>query len=108
MWQSALENAKLIIGTIMITASLLAGTWTLTTSVFLTKAEAQNIIGKLDIDTSYNKAFRLEEKIKRLKRKPQPLDQDDTRSFKRLEKDLQRVDDHIDFMENKIYKDDDV
>jgi hypothetical protein len=64
--ESALENAKLIISTVLIFVSLIVGTWTVVTDLFITRAEAQEIYEKLDIDIAYNKAFRLESKISRI------------------------------------------
>lgn len=109
MWKTILENAKLIAGTIMAVAALLVGSWTMLTNIFVTHSYAmevaeqqQKIIKKLDLDTAYNKAFRLEEKIKRIKSK-KVLSDDDNRTLKRLLRDLERTDEHIDRLEEKIY-----
>lgn len=104
MWKTALENAKLIASTMMVFAALIAGTWTLVTNTFITKAEASRLIEKLDADTSYNKAFRLESKIAKLERveEKRELTDQEKKWLKRLKKDLERVDTHIYNLENKI------
>lgn len=107
MWQNALENGKLIISSILIAATLLVGSWEIITNVFMTRVEAEVQIKKLDLDTSYNKAFRLEQQIRTVKISPRPLTADQARCLKRLLKDLERVDDHIDHLEQKIYNDKD-
>lgn len=110
MWKIALENAKLVAGTIMVLASLAVGSWTLVTDIFATKAYAEELvieqkalINKLDLDTSYNKAFRLDEKIERYKRLQRPLTRDEDKTLKRYKKDLNRTELHIDVLEQKIY-----
>jgi len=102
LWQQALENGKLIASSIMVFSALMAGTWTLTTSIFLTTADANVIIRKLDKDTSYNKAFRLDTKIYKLERieKERPLTSEEEKSKKRMKKQLEEVDAHIEELED--------
>lgn len=107
LWKSALENAKLIASTILVLVSLIVGAWTGITSVFITRAEAQVAYEKLDVDTSYNKAFRIESKISALEdiANRRELSKDEIKILDRLKRDLQRVDDHIDKVEKRLYDD---
>lgn len=97
MWKTALENAKLIASTIMVISALLAGSWTIITSTFITKAEANDLYRQLDMDTSYNKAFRIESMILRIEsiRTTRTLTIDEEKMLNRLKKDIERVDEHI-------------
>ena len=104
MFMKAIENSKVILTTILVASSLMLGSWQIVSNVFMTRAEAEIKIKKLDLDTSYNKAFMLVEKIHRLKKKPKPLSEEEQRNLRRLQKDLQRTDNHIDILEDKIYK----
>ena len=113
MWQKILENIKIVLGSITAIAVFATGVWTLTTNIFMTKAEAQQlereqkaIIKKIDLDTAYNKAFRLETRIKKYRQKQSKtsLDDFDKRMLKRLEKDLSRTENRIDVLEQKIYE----
>lgn len=105
MWTKALENAKLIASTIMVIAALMVGTWEIATNVFLTRAEASIVYEKLDIESSYNKAFRLETKIAALETiaKRRELSAEEKKILERLKRDLKRVDLHIDKIEKRIY-----
>lgn len=105
MWKIALENAKLIISTVLIFVSLIAGSWTLVTEFFVTRLEATEIYEKLDIDIAYNKAFRLESKISALTeiKDIRQLSDEENKSLQRYQRDLIRVDEHIDALENKVY-----
>ena len=107
LWKKALENAKLIASTLMVLSALVVGSWTGITSVFQTKAEARVQMERLDLDTSYNKAFRLEEKLNRIEQIEirRDLSETEQSSKKRYRKDLDRVDQHIDVLEGKIYED---
>jgi len=100
----SLENSKLIISTILVFASLIVGSWTLITNTFLTNAKAEVIIRKLDIDTSYNKAFRLDTKITNLENisMRRKLTHEEEKSLKRMKRQLNEVDEHILRLENTI------
>ncbi len=104
LWKKALENGKLIASSIMVFSALMVGTWTLTTSIFLTTADANVIIKKLDKDTSYNKAFRLDTKIYKLERisVDRALTSEEKKSMKRMKKQLVEVDAHIDELESGV------
>ena len=105
MFQTSLENGKLLASSIMVFAALAVGTWTLATDIFLTRLDAQVIIEKLDIESSYNKAFRIETQIgKYLEiKKTRALTDDEKRNLKRLKRDLERTDKHIDYIEKRVY-----
>ena len=60
IWKNILDNTKTVITTATAVAVFSVGAWTLITDIFITRVEASELIGKLDLDTSYNKAFRLE------------------------------------------------
>jgi hypothetical protein len=69
----------------------------------LTTADAKVLIKKLDKETSYNKAFRLETRIFSLmklkeERELSPLEK---KSLERLKRDLNSVDEHIEDLESK-------
>lgn len=105
LWKKALENGKLLASSIMVFSALMVGAWTLATDIFLTRADAQVKIEKLDIESSYNKAFRLETKISNYNdiTKKRPLTKDEQRILERLKRDLKRTDLHIDKIEKHVY-----
>jgi hypothetical protein len=106
VWKTALENGKTIASTILVFASLIVGSWTLITSTFLTNAKAEVIIMKLDKETSYNKAFRLDTKITKLEmiQRKRKLTREEMRSLKRMRQQLEEVDLHIEALENSSIK----
>jgi len=101
-WKQVLENSKLFASTIIVFSSLMVGSWTLATNIFLTNAKADVIINKLDKDTSYNKAFRLDTRIFKLERisKVRELTKEELKSMKRMKRQLEEVDAHIEKLES--------
>lgn len=106
LWLKGIKNIQLILGTIIIISTIAVGSWTLITSNFIPRAEAEVAIKKLDIETSYNKAFRLEQRIEKIDRiKPvRELSETEKKALKRYQKQLKYVDDHIFNLEESIYK----
>jgi len=105
MWQKALENAKLIISTILTLAALMMGTWTLATNTFVTRAEADEQMAKFSAEIAYNKAFRLETKIDRILvlKKTRDLSETEIKELKRLKAHLKQVDEHITQIEIQMF-----
>jgi len=104
MWQKLLENAKLIISSVLLMASFLGGSWALVTGVFITKAEASEYINRFEIEIAYNKAFRIETRISRLEKlqKTRELSDAEKRELNRLKRNLERIDLHIASYEDKL------
>lgn len=109
MWQKVLENAKLIISTFLVIVSLVTGGWTLISNVLVTKSYAEAKFQKLDLDTSYNKAFRLDNKIERLERiqENRKLTREESSQLRRYRNELGYVESHIEVIEDRRYSDDD-
>ena len=107
LWQKALENAKLIISTILTFAALSAGTWSLATQTFITRAEAEVQIQKFTAEIAYNKAFRLETKISNLLeiKKQRELSKLEDKELTRLRKYLAQVDKHLEDIELQMFSD---
>lgn len=107
MWTKIVENAKLILSTGALVISLVVGAWTSVTTIFITKAEAKEMYQKFDIDSSYNKAFRLESQIRALEEDKAQRDLSDSEKtqIKRLKKNLERVDKHIADLEDTTFGD---
>jgi len=106
----SLESGKLLASTIMVFSALLVGTWGIVSSVFITRAQAYEKIEKLDVESSYNKAFRIDSMITRYEQiqKRRELTQEEKRALARLKRDLKRTDLHIDFLEKRVYGQDTV
>lgn len=110
-FMSFVTNTKMVIGTFAILLSSIVGTYNITTSVFLTKAEAKEIytkhLNQLDSQTSYNKLFILGQKLDRLHSKgdKEALTPSEARRKKDLENDYKSVSEHIKHLENKKYND---
>jgi len=105
MWTKAMENAKLIISTILLMSSLAVGSWTLITNTFITRIEAAEQMAKYSIEIAYNKAFRLETKIDRILAIEGKRELSDTekREIKRLKEHLKQVDNYISAAELKMF-----
>jgi hypothetical protein len=101
----AVDKAKLIGGTITLLAGFAAGSWSLITDVFIPRAEAELHYKRLDIDTSYNKAFRLEQRLERLERDQgdRELSEEEKRIHKRYVRQLEEIDAHIYKLENQLF-----
>ncbi len=104
-WIKGLENGKLLMSTIMVFSALIVGTWGIVSTVFITRAQAYEKIEKLDVESSYNKAFRIDSMINRYERlkKLRELTQEEKRALARLRRDLKRTDLHIDKLEKRVY-----
>ncbi len=105
LWLKGFKNIQLILGTIVLICTVAVGSWTLITTHFIPRAEAAELIKKLDVETSYNKAFRLEQRIERIDRIKiqRELSPEEKKAMKRYLHQLQTVDEHIIKLEESIY-----
>lgn len=105
LWLKGIKNCQLILGTIVLVCTVAVGAWTLITNHFIPRAEAAVLIKKLDVETSYNKAFRLEQRIERIDRvkTQRELSKEEKTALKRYLKQLENVDEHILKLEESIY-----
>ncbi len=97
MWQTILENAKLIGSSILLVISLVVGGWTFLTSTFVTRADSEDLSYRVSTEIAYNKAFRLETKISRvlLIQGQRDLSPTEAKELDRLNSQLRDVDAHI-------------
>jgi len=107
IWQTALENAKLIISTVLTVSALAAGSWTIITNTFITRSEAEAQIQNFTAEIAYNKAFRLETKISNLLeiKKRRELSKLEAKELIRLRKYLTQVDNHLESIELQMFGD---
>lgn len=105
-FMEVLADAKMLAATIMTFSALMVGSWTLVTQFFVPRAEAEVAIKKLDIETSYNKAFRLEQQLERMDRTKvqRPLSPEEQKTYNRYKRQLDEVDEHIYALENQMYR----
>ena len=103
MWQKVLNNAKLIVSSVVMAFVIVTGAWTVITNTFVTVAKAELIIAKYDIEISYNKAFRIESRIRDIEKNAEgrDLSVSEKRELNRLKSNLNRVDFHIKKYESK-------
>lgn len=97
MWQSILENGKLIISSVLLVISLVAGGWTFLTTTFTTRTDSEDLSKRFSTEIAYNKAFRLETKISRvlLIKGQRELSPTEAKELTRLKSQLNDVDNHL-------------
>lgn len=102
----AISEAKLIATTLTLIAATATGAWTFVSDVFIPRVEAEIQYKRLDIETSYNKAFRLEQRVERLDRikTTRELSEEENKAYYRYLRQLEEVDEHIYTLETKLFE----